>query len=94
MYIQKKIALKRTRIHSDDTTICDADTIWKDVKAYCNKGEIYYQISNGTIGKGRRYKNYSERAFKELLESEARAWTSDGTKTIKELKEMGLITGP
>lgn len=86
MYISKKIALKKTRLNSDDTSIYDENTIWKDVKAFCEKGTIYYQISNGTIGKGHRYKNYSEKAFKELMNSEATAWTLDGLKTMKELK--------
>ena len=80
MYITKKFALKKTRMHSDDTSIDDptGQKPWIDVKAYVPKGTIYYQISNGTIGRGAHYRNYSEKAFKELLDSPARAWTVNG----------------
>lgn len=80
MFIRKKFALRKTRLHSDDYSIDDptGELPWIDVKAYCEKGTIYYQISNGTIGKGARSYNMSERAMKELLDSKASNWTKDG----------------
>lgn len=78
MYITKKIALKRIRLHSDDSSFNE--------KAYGEKGTVYYQICNGTIGKGRRYKNYSEAAMQKLMNKEAGVWTKDGWKKESELK--------
>jgi len=76
MYITKKIAQKKTRVHSDDSVIDDptGEQPWLDVKAYIQKGEVYYQISNGTIGKGCSYKNYSQQAIMNLINSEAGTW--------------------
>lgn len=88
MYILKKIALRKTRVHSDDTSAEDptGEQPWIDVKAYIPKGTVYYQISNGTIGRGARYVNYSEKAMLALINSEAQAWVNgQGFKTAKEL---------
>ena len=59
MYIVKKIAKKKTRIHSLDEFI---------EKYYAPKGTVYYQLHNGTIGAGCRYKNYSVNCIKRLLD--------------------------
>lgn len=76
MWITKKFALRKTRMHSDDTVADDPTGVlpYIDVKAYAPKGTIYYQISNGTIGRGARYRNYSEQAMAELMSSTATAW--------------------
>jgi len=76
MYITKRFALRKTRIHSDDTVTDDPTGAlpYIDVKAYAPKGTVYYQISNGTIGRGAHYRNYSERAMQELMDSNATAW--------------------
>lgn len=86
MFIKKKFALKKTRLHSDDYSIDDptGELPWIDVKAYCEKGTVYYQISNGTIGKGARTYNMSERAMQELLASKASNWTKDGYVELEE----------
>lgn len=94
MFIQKKIALKKTRVHSDDTTIDDPTGClpWIDVKAYIQKGEVYYQIDNGTIGQGRRYKNYSEKAMMELINKDATAWVIGlGSCNKKKLIKIGKL---
>ena len=70
MFITKKFALKKTRLHSDDGFID---------KAYIEKGGVYYQINNGTIGKNARTYNMSERAMNELINSSASNW-SNGSK--------------
>ena len=76
MFITKRFAQKKTRMHSDDTSIEDptGQLPWIDVKAYVPKGTVYYQISNGTAGRGAHYKNYSERAMQELITSTAWTW--------------------
>ncbi len=76
MFITKKFALKKTRMHSDDTSISDPTGVlpWIDVKAYAPKGTVYYQISNGTIGRGAHYRNYSEKAMAALMSAPATAW--------------------
>lgn len=86
MYITKRFALKKTRIHSDDTIIDDPTGVlpYIDVKAYVPKGTVYYQISNGTIGRGAHYRNYSERAMKALMASTAHAWDKNGRKELIE----------
>lgn len=58
MYIIKKIAKKKTRLHSKDEFID---------KAYIPKGTVYIQVCNGTIGQGRRYKNYTIDCIKAVL---------------------------
>jgi hypothetical protein len=77
MYIRKKFALKKTRLHSDDSS---------DTKAYCEKGTVYYQISNGTIGKGARSYNMSEKAMQELINSKASNWNKNGYIELEEVK--------
>lgn len=76
MWITKKFALRKTRMHSDDTVADDPTGVlpYIDVKAYAPKGTIYYQISNGSIGRNAHYKNYSERAMQTLMSSQASAW--------------------
>lgn len=100
MYITKKIALRKTRIHSDDTSIEDltGQLPWIDVKAYIEKGEEYYQICNGTIGRGRHCKNYSVKAMMELINSEATVWVmgygscnKDQLYNLNKLKKDNVI---
>lgn len=76
MFITKKIALRKTRIHSDDGFLD---------KAYVPKGTVYYQISNGTHGRGARNYNMSERAMTALIASEASAWSKGTRVTQKDL---------
>lgn len=85
MYITKKFALKKTRLHSDDTCIDDptGELPWIDVKAYIEKGGVYYQINNGTIGKGARTYNLSERAMNELINSPASNWSRGSRIELK-----------
>jgi hypothetical protein len=64
MFITKKIALKKTRVHSDDGFLD---------KAYIPKGTVYYQINNGTIGRGARSYNMSEKAID--AKTPKRVWT-------------------
>jgi hypothetical protein len=71
MYITKKFALKKTRLHSDDAY----DASCNNVKAYIPKGGIYYQMSNGTIGRGSRSYNMSEQAMANLINSTPWAWS-------------------
>lgn len=71
MYITKKFALKKTRLHSDDYFDSDCNL----VKAYIEKGGIYYQINNGTIGRGARTYNMSEQAMAKLINSTACNWS-------------------
>lgn len=85
MFITKKFALKKTRIHSDDTSESDPSGVlpWINVKAYAPKGTVYYQMSNGTIGRGARTYNMSERAMKELIESDAHTWVQGKGRVTK-----------
>lgn len=89
MYIQKKIAQRKTRVHSDDTCISDptGQLPWIDIKAYIPKGEIYYQVSNGTIGRGAYYKNFSQKAMMKIINSEARTWVQGFGSCTKEKLE-------
>ena len=89
MYITKKFALKKTRIHSDDGFIS---------KAYIEKGGVYYKINNGTIGKGARSYNMSERAMRELINSTASNWSKgvrielkSDTSNVIELKPTKAV---
>jgi len=81
MYITKKFALKKTRLHSDDGFMD---------KAYIEKGGVYYQINNGTIGRGARTYNMSERAMNELINSPASNW-SKGSRIELKLEVSNVI---
>lgn len=93
MFIKKKFALRKTRIHSDDT--CESDPTgvlpWIDIKAYAEKGTIYYQISNGTIGKGARSYNLSEKAMMEIINGKASNWNKDGYIELEEVNTSNVI---
>ena len=100
MYITKKFALKKTRLHSDDTCIDDptGELPWIDVKAYIEKGGVYYQINNGTIGKGSRSYNLSEKAMSKLINSTASNWSKgvrielkSDTSNVIELKPTKAV---
>lgn len=89
MYITKKFALKKTRLHSDDTYDSDCNL----VKAYIPKGGVYYQIANGTTGRGARSYNMSEQAMTNLINSTPWAWSkgrsvelTPGTSNVVELR--------
>jgi hypothetical protein len=79
MYITKKFALKKTRLHSEDTYDNDCNK----VKAYIEKGGVYYQMSNGTIGRGARSYNMSEQAMDNLINSTPTAWSKGSRIELK-----------
>lgn len=85
MFISKKIALRKTRVHSDDGFLD---------KAYIPKGTVYYQISNGTHGRGARNYNMSEKAMTALIASDASAWSKGIRLTQKDLTPSNVIQFP
>ena len=71
MYFYLKTAKKQTINHYDFSGPLDAPKPLKSIK----QGEVFLQISNGTIGRGARAKNIGNKQAIEMLE-----------KMLKELK--------